>query len=76
MRSARLRKSFRSQSHRAVRPGPSRPVIPDRTEAHSPLGSQNLLRRTAADDERKTFRILREQRANEPWAAASFNPGM
>jgi hypothetical protein len=76
MRSACLWKFFRSQSQRVVRPGPSRPVIPDRTEAHLLLGSQNPLRCTAGDGERKTFRILREQRANEPWAAASFNPGM
>jgi hypothetical protein len=76
MRSARLPKSSRSQSHCALRPRPSRPVIPDLAEAHSLLGSQNPLRSTARDDERKTFRILREQRANEPWAVASFNPGM
>jgi hypothetical protein len=76
MRSARLRKSSRSQSHCALRPRPIRPVILDLTDAPSPLGSQNPLRSTAGDGERKTFRILREQRANEPWAAASFNPGM
>jgi hypothetical protein len=76
MRSARLRKSSRSQSHCALRPRPSPPVIPDLTEAHSLLGSPNPLRCAARDDKRNTFRILREQRANEPWAAASFNPGM
>jgi len=75
-RSARLPQSSRSQFHGALRPRPSAPVIPDLTKAHSLLGSQNHPQRTARDDERKTFRILREQRANEPWAAASFNPGM
>jgi len=76
MRSARPRKSPRSQSHRALQLRPSPPVIPDLTETRSVLGSRTHLGCTPRDNERKTFRILREQRANEPWAAASFNPGM
>jgi hypothetical protein len=75
-RSARLPKSSRAQFPGALRPRPSGPVIPELTKAHSLLGSQNNPQLTARDDERKTFRIPREQRANEPSAAASFNPGM
>ena len=77
--------STRSVQPQLSQPSQSRSSHLRRLDAHFRLGrthSRILFHplaqppHRAGEGEPKTFRILPEPRSSEPWAAASFNPGM
>src|SRR5437660_290875 len=53
---------------------PSRTL--SRTYSRPPFRSHAPATQTSSQDGPRTFRISPQPRTNQPWAAASFNPGM